>query len=99
MPRFWVSWYSPVTEVIEHDSVKGDLVEYDSPTFSAPTVVRGEWTSGWRMSDDARTVVALIDAPSVDEINAALAGWEVRFVEPRADDYVPGDRFPMNDAT
>ena len=96
MPRFWVSWYSPVTKVIEHDDVNGDLVERDNPIFAEPMAVRGEWTSGYRMSDDAATMVALIDAPSQAAIDAALSGWEVRFVEPRADDYTPpGDRFPM----
>ena len=47
------------------------------------------------MSDDAATVCALIDAPSQSDVEMALDGFEIRFVEPRADDYTPGDRFPM----
>ena len=95
--RFWVCWYSPVVRVVEPAKTpdEGDLVERDSPEWQPPIVVRGEWVSGYRMSDDAATVVALIDAPSVDDINDALQGFETRFVEHRADDYTPGDRFPM----
>lgn len=95
MARFWVSWYSPITKVIEHDEEHGDLVERAEPEFGPDVIVRGEWTSGYRMSDDASTVCALIDAPSREQVDAALADFEVRFVEPKPDDYVPGDRFPM----
>lgn len=97
MPRFWVSWYAPVVRVIEKNDELGDLVERSGPEFSDTVHVVGEWTSGCRMSDDASTVCALIDAPSQDAIDAALSKFEVRFIEPRPDDYTPGDRFPMPD--
>lgn len=94
MQRFWVSWYAPITKVIEHDDDKGDLVERAAPAFPADVIKLGDWTSGYRMSDDAATICALLDAPSREPIDAALAEFEVRFVEPRANDWTPGDRFP-----
>lgn len=95
MSRYWVSWYATVTKVIEQNEEDGDLVERAAPQFPPSVSVLGEWTTGWRMSDDAATVCALIDAASEAEITDALSDFEIRFIEPRPSDYTPGDRFPM----
>lgn len=96
MSRYWVSWYEPVAKVLEHDDEKGDLVEYKSPDWPVHVKEVAGWTSGYRMSDDARTYCAVIDAIARVSIERALEDFEVRFIEPQADDWTPGgDRFPM----
>lgn len=69
------------------------------------------WVSGFRMSDDAETVCAAIQAVSEDQarlkivmshdadfVKWASEGIEWRFVNERPDDWTPyGDRFPSDD--
>jgi hypothetical protein len=71
---------------------------HETPDWPSGINEVGQWLTGSRMSDNAATYCALLDG---DEhlIKVALGAREIRFIEPRPDDYVPGDRFPMPTAS
>jgi len=87
--RYWVSWYQPTEDY--------------RPLSDPPNQnILGWWCSGSRLSDDARTLCAVVLA--VDEEHAKTAvtvDWpeavQWRFVEEKSIDFVPGDRFPIGD--
>lgn len=97
MSRYWVSWYEPIAKILEHDDENGDVVEYSSPEWpDAVTEIMG-WSTGWRMSDSARTYCAVIDAPTQATIENGLEGFEIRFINPKDDGWLPAsDRFPAD---
>lgn len=96
MSRYWVSWYEPIAKIVEHDDENGDLVEYKSPGWPVHVQEIAGWQTGWRAHDDARTYCALLEAPAAVSIERALEDFEVRFINPVADDWRPeATRFPM----
>ena len=88
--RFWVSWIQPT--------------EDHRPVRFPPAKMLGWWCSGEDASGNA-TLCALLDANSEQAAKDILAfNWpETRYIEDwriwdrMADDYVPGDRFPLSD--
>lgn len=97
MSRYWVSWYEPV---IAWDPVNGPNNDpvYGAPQWPDAVTVVQTWETGWRLSDDAKTICALIDSTSLLAIEQALEGRTVRFLEPKPDDWSPAsDRFPLED--
>lgn len=88
MARFWLSWYQPTKDY--------------RPLLDPPNEhVLGWWCSGYRGSDDVPILCALIAARSEDEAQASVkTDWpeaeEWRFCEKKPDDYIPGDRFPID---
>jgi hypothetical protein len=94
--RFWVSWYEPVHAWHQTDGPENSP-EYLTPSWPETIKVLGEWASGRRMSDDAQTVCALIEAPSRADVKAALEAEqrEIRFVSWRDANWEPEpSRFP-----
>lgn len=94
--RFWTSWYEPVHEWHHIDGPE-NTAEYLTPTWPDTIKVLGEWVTGQRMSDDAQTVCALLEAPDRASVKAALEAEkrEIRFISWRDKDYQPpSDRFP-----
>lgn len=79
--RWWISWYEPSSEAAK-PGVEG-LVRYAC--------------TGQRMSDDAWTICALVDAPSIEQAKAViLQAWptkkgdkEWRFVNAKPKDWKP----------
>ena len=72
-------------------------------TFPPNNAIRGWWNSGLRMSDDAHTLCAVVDAEDEDAAkNAIQRDWpeaqEWRFVKEYPDLWTPGDRFPADNA-
>ena len=94
--RFWASWYEPVHQW-HHVNGPENEAEYLTPSWPDTIKLLGEWVTGYRMSDDAQTVCALLEAPSRASVVDALEAEkrEVRFVSWRDADYQPpADRFP-----
>ena len=87
MKRFWISWYQPTEDY--------------RPLADPPNAaVLGWWCSGYRCSDEAATLCALVAAEDERRAEAAVkVDWpeaeEWRFCEERADDWRPTDRFPI----
>lgn len=91
MARYWVSWWQP--DDAEWSAAEGNL---------------GEWCSGHRWRNyadrgevDEASIVALIQAENdhhaqyIIESTHSVIEW--RFRDAVADDWLPGDRFPMSD--
>ena len=84
MTRFWVSWW--------------DEEDARPKTWPPPPEIKGFWHSGTD-ADDRPAVCAMIDAESEGEVcelveeHWTISEW--RFRETVADDYRPGDRFPI----
>jgi len=86
--RFWVSWVQPTED-------------YRPLRFPPHEPVLGWWCSGYDAGDNA-TLVALIEAEDKEAAEKVIStewpewtSW--RFIEEVADDYLPGDRFPLSD--
>lgn len=89
MRRYWISWW---------------CTELDYRPLTDPPVegILGWWVSGTRCSDDAHSLVALVDAETEAKALLLLTdSWpefgELRFSEARDLWFVPGDRFKMDD--
>jgi len=87
--RFWVSWVQRTDDY--------------RPLGYPPKGLLGWWCSGYDCDDNA-TLCALLDADTEDAAKAAIAkewpeteGIEWRFWNVVADDYFPGNRFPLPD--
>lgn len=89
MSNYWMSWCEP-----------GD--DYRPLTLPLPAAIRGWWCSGYD-SDDNATLCALVKAESEDDAKALICQfWKPgywRFCEERGDDWLPGDRFPLEAQT
>ena len=88
VPRFWVSWVHPTED-------------YRPLGYTPHAPVLGWWCSGYDSEDNA-TLCALIEADdekaAEEVIKKEWPEWtEWRFIEPRENDYRPGDRFPLSD--
>ena len=88
MSRFWVSWYEPMPD--------GD---WRPLTVPLKEVIPAYWISGENMDDPpSATVCAVVDAKNESIVKVLIkAHWkpdEFRFIEKKADDFRPGDRFP-----
>lgn len=95
--RFWTSWYEPVHEWHHVDGPENEP-EYLTPSWPGSVKVLGEWVSGYRMSDDAQTVCALLEAPDRATVKAALEAEkrEIRFIAWRDPNWTPEpSRFPL----
>lgn len=87
--RFWVSW------------VQG-TEDYRPLTYPPNKAILGWWCSG-HVGNGGATLCAVVEAEDEAEAQRALiADWpevaevdEMRFTEPRPDDFKPGDRFPL----
>lgn len=85
MNRYWVSWWSGY---------------YESEGCTAPPFQ--VWTSGERSRlegfGEDLSICAVIDADNEEQIEASIKkhfpDYEMRFIEKRNIDYVPGSRFP-----
>lgn len=91
MNRYWVSWLQ-TTE------------DYRPLTFPPNGRVLGWWCSGYRSSDDAATICALVAAETEDDAKAViLKDWpeadEWRFCDEVEPDWDPnkGGRFPPSE--
>ena len=88
--RFWISWVQP-----------GD--DYRPLTYPPNTGILGWWCSGY--SGEGSTICAVVEAPNSSDAKAAiLKDWpealeldDWRFVEERAKDWRPNDRFPLSE--
>jgi hypothetical protein len=78
---FWTSWYEPVHEWHHRDGPENDP-EYLTPDWPSDITVLGEWVSGYRLSDDAQTVCAYVEAPDRAAVKHALEAEkrEIRFI-------------------
>ena len=88
MSRYWVSWYEPMPD--------GDWRPLTVPDKAN---IPAYWCSGETAEDPpSATVCAVVDAPdSMAAVKLVHDHWtpgEFRFIEQKADDYRPGDRFP-----
>lgn len=94
--RFWVSWYQPTDD-------------FRPLTYPPNEAILGWWCTGFRC-DDAATICALVEIKNnkydINEIEEAvdeaiLEDWPEaelgRFCEPVEDDWLPGDRFQIDD--
>lgn len=87
--RWWVSWYEPQPD--------GDHRPRKWPLANG---VIAYWCSGFRSSDGAATLCAVVDAPTEKAARNAVTeqGWSPeswRFTDPRPDGWMPApDRFP-----
>lgn len=86
--RVWISWYQPTDD-------------YRPLTDPPADGILGWWCSGYDQ-DDVPSICALVDVDSSDPESAKkviLHSWPEadrwRFCDPREDDYLPGDRFPL----
>lgn len=85
---YWMSWHQPTTD--------------PRPlTFPPKINVLGWWRTGQRYSDDAFTLCAMVEAPSVEIAKRIiLADWpeaeDWRFINETAS-FELGDRFPLSD--
>ena len=85
--RYWVSW-------VESEE------DYRPITWPPPSAVKGYWCSGYD-ADEAPIVCAVIDAENEEQLREILEkDWrpvegDLRFVNEKADDFKPGDRFPI----
>lgn len=89
--RFWLSW-------------KERSPDYRPLTDPPNEAVLGWWKSGEAGDGSYATLCACVEAPDEEAAQAAvLKSWppykkklvEWRFCEPVADDFTPGDRFPI----
>jgi len=91
MKRFWISWYQPTEDY---------RPVYD-PSKEKEPLDHNYWCSGQRMSDDAWTMCAIVEAGSVEKAEDVIRKYwpeahEWRFCEEKPLDWTPGDRFPMS---
>jgi hypothetical protein len=96
MSRYWISWWEPSEDADALD-IPADM----------PVRLLGEWDSGHRdvrrvdrrEPEEQTSMVALVEAENDGMAQYAIESTrtvvEWRFREPRADDWTPGDRFPM----
>ena len=93
MSRFWASWWEDADcdEVWEgRKDVKGIVSEWDSGH---------RWTEKVDDEYEQTSMVAVVEAADEDaarvlvERNRGVIEW--RFLDQTADDWTPGDRFPM----
>ena len=87
MKKYWLSW---VCSEEDHRPV----------TFPPGKGILGWWCTGYDGADNSY-LVALVKAVDEDDAKVIIKNdWpefdgEWRFIEEKADDYVPGDRFPL----
>ena len=86
--RYWISWYQPTSDY--------------RPITDPPTKrILGWWCSGER-ADGTAVLCALVDAQTEGEAKRAVGvSWpddvEWRFFNECPADWLPGDRFPLDD--
>ena len=84
--KYWLSWHQPTEDC--------------RPLTYPPVVnVLGWWCSGYD-ADEVAQLCALVRAKSKDDAKAVIqTEWPEaerwRFISSVADDYMPGDRFPL----
>jgi hypothetical protein len=89
MSRYWISWY--------------ETAEDHRPLTYPPNVsILGWWCSGYRCSDDAATICALVEAKdSRSAHNAIVKDWpgdkDWRFTDEVDSGWIPSDRFPVEE--
>lgn len=96
--RYWVSWYETLKDPSKAEQDQELYAEdYHSPKFPEGVKVFQSWWTGTRMSDNATTMCAYIEAPDEEGIKRGLEGFEMRFLEERGSDwegpYGPDSRF------
>jgi hypothetical protein len=93
--RYWVSWY-------DTDSRPHGRVQVNGKWVNPIKEILGSWESGIDLSNDNVIVCALIQSKSEPEaISLVKKYWEpigeFRFCEGHGDNWLPGDRFPLEE--